>query len=169
MPILYRLFSCLAQFLIQFDFWRVMIAKPYNLGYQKKSARIWNYTHNIYIDVCMYVYVYIYTYCFLFKLIYVWPHFWDSWNQVCQSTWKPFVHRSKSQCFGSNAFKCWIWVRPQSMWFINVYHFPCFSRKLPTILHSWFPGLKDMCCTPIFYVLSSYPLSNYIKMSINGA
>ena len=89
---------------------------------------------------------------------------------VCQSTWKPFVHRSKSQCFVSNAFKCWIWVRPQSMWFINVSHFPCFSRKLPTILHSSFPGLKDMCCTPIFLnVLSSYSPSDYIKMSINGA
>ena len=95
----------------------------------------------MYVCMCMYMYMYmcIYIYCFLFKLIYVWPHFWGSWNQVCQSTWKPFVHRSKSQCFVSNAFKCWIWLRPQSMWFINVYHFPCFSRKLPTILHSSFP------------------------------
>ena len=43
-------------------------------------------------------------------------------------TWKAFVRRSKSECIVSNAITGYIWLqgRPQSMWFVNVYHFSMF-------------------------------------------
>ena len=137
MCIIYRSFSCLAQFLIQLDLWRVITTKPYNLGCQKNLAKIWIYVHNIYIDMCIYVLIIqliLHMFGSILRLLKLFclanQHITYIYISVHGHIWTRFICSSKSQCVVSNAIKCCIWVRPQSMWFIyqsiSVYHFPMF-------------------------------------------